>query len=302
MKDSHYNYWSYFNIDSIDCSYCRNCEGSFECVDCKNCLDSTFLQDCEDCTRCDYCYDCQNLEDSFACIGLWRKKYHIFNKPYTEEKYIELVNKLKKKPPEELRKLFKEVKRNRPHVFMRQNRNKGECTGDYISNSKSSQYCFDTEKCSNCCYMNNAISCTDCMDISFAGEASVKDCYEIMSGMGIEHSMFCSNCWYGKSLQYCEYCFNCEYCFGCVGLKDRKFYILNRAFAPDQYFETVAEIVERMRKNGEYGKWFSSVYPPEDSKMCEENECIMHNFQSATHLSLEEKRNDVGIEWDKILR
>lgn len=302
LKDSHYNYWGYFNVDSNDCSYCRNCEGCFECLDCKNCLDSTFLQDCENCSKCDYCYDCQSLEDSFACIGLWRKKYHIFNKPYSEEKYFELVNKLKKKQPEELRELFKEVKKNRPHVFMHQNRNKGKCTGDYVYNSKSTECCFDVEKCNNCYYMNNAICCANCIDVSFAGEAPLKDCYEIMSGMGLENCMFCSSCWYGKSLQYCEYCFDCEYCFGCIGLKNRKFHILNKSFAPDEYFETVAKIIANMRKTGEYGRWFSSAYPIEDSKMGDESGCITHAFLSPAKRPLEEQKVITEIEWGQILK
>ena len=278
LKSSHYNYWGYHNTNCLDCSYSRGCEDSYECIDSKNCFNSSYLQDCEDCGNCSYCFDCQNLKDCFACIGLWRKQYYIYNKPYPKEKYLETIDKLKKKSPEELRKLFKEVKKNRPHVAMRENHNEGICTGDYVYNSSNSQFCFDSEHCRDSSYLNNAINCYDCMDISFAGEPPLQSCYEIMSGMGLTDSVFCSTCWHGKNLEYCEYCFECEYCFGCVGLKKRKFYILNVAYSPDEYFKKIDEIKKSMKEEGTYGRWFNSAYPLEDTLVAEEAETVSHRL------------------------
>ena len=265
LKNSHYNYWSYHNKNCVDCSYSRDCEDCYECLDCKNCFNNTYLQDCEDCSNCSYCYDCQSLRDCFACIGIWRKQYYIFNKPYTKEKYYETLEKLKKKSPEELHALFREVKGNRPHVAMHENRNEKGCTGDYVYKSRDCQNCFDAENCGGSAYLNNTINCTESFDISFAGEPPVRRSYEIMSGMGLEDCLVCSACWHGKFLEYCEYCFECEYCFGCVGLKNRKFYILNVAYEPDEYFKKVTQIKAAMKEQGAYGRWFSSAFPLEDS-------------------------------------
>lgn len=276
LKNSHYNYWGYHNKNSVDCSYCRDCDECYECLDCLNCYDCSYLQDCEDCRGSSYCFDCQSLQDCFACIGLWRKQYHIYNKPYTKEKYFETVEKLKNKPPEELRKLFREVKKIRPHIFMHQNHNEADCTGDYMYRSRNCQYCFDVDHCENSAYLNNAINCSNSYDISFAGEPSVKDCYEIMSGMGLENCMFCNSCWHGKNLEYSEYCFESEYCFGCIGLKKRKFYIFNMPYTPEAYSTEVAKIKDKMRSDRSYGKWFSTVYPIEDTKASEEFACIEH--------------------------
>lgn len=280
LKNSHYNYWGYHNTNSIDCSYCRGCEDCYECLDCKNCFNSSYLQDCEDCMNCLYCFDCQSLKDCFACIGLWRKQYYIYNKPYAKEKYFETVEKLRKKLPEELRGLFREVKKNRPHIFMHENNNDGNCTGDYVYRSRNCLFSFDAEHCEDSAYLNNAINCYDSFDISFAGEPPVKHCYEIMSGMGIEHSIFCSSCWHGKHLEYCEYCFQCEYCFGCTGLRNRKFYIFNVSYRPDEYFKKVAEIKLEMKREGSYGKWFESAHPLSDTLAMDDITHISHKLQS----------------------
>ena len=141
---------------------------------------------------------------------------------------------------------------------MHQNRNKDQCSGDYIYNSKSCVYCFDIENCTESLYLNNAINCSDCIDMSFAGEASIKHSYEIMSGMGLSDCMFCSVCWYGKTLEYCEYCFECENCFGCIGLKNKKFYIFNMPYKPADYFKKMEEIKAEMKRSEKYGEWFPS--------------------------------------------
>lgn len=265
LKSCSYNYWGYHNVNCIDCSYCRGCEDCFECLDCKNCYNNCYLQDCENCSNCSYCFDCQSLKDCFACIGIWRKQYHIYNKPYSKEDYYKTLEKLKKKTPEQLYELFSEVKKNRPHIFMHENHNIGECNGDYIYRSKNCSMCFDAEHCRDSAYLNNTINCYDCFDISFAGEHPLKGCYEIMSGIELTDCVFCATCWHGKDLKYCEYCFRCEYCFGCVGLKNRRFYILNIAYSPDEYFKKTDEIKTWMKHDGIYGKWFTSAYPAEDS-------------------------------------
>ncbi len=42
----------------------------------------------------EYCFNCYSSSDLFACIGLKSKKYCIFNKQYTKEKYEEIVKKI----------------------------------------------------------------------------------------------------------------------------------------------------------------------------------------------------------------
>lgn len=294
LEDSHYNYWGYHNKNSIDCSYCVDCEDCYECLDCKNCINASYLQDCADVVNSSYCFDCVSSRDCFACIGLFRKQYYVFNKAYSREEYRQKVEKLRRKSPEEIRKLFREVKSIRPHVYMRQNQNEGENTGDYVFRSVNCRFCFDADRCKESLYLNNAINCVECVDISFAGEPPLQECYEIMSGMGLKNCAFCNTCWHGQFLEYCELCFRCEYCFLCVGLRNRRFHIFNEPYEPKRYFEKVRELKEQMKREGSYGKWFPSVYPLEDTIACEDFPCIKHELEKSKGLEREKKLPRLG--------
>ncbi len=49
-----------------------------------------------DCRSMEYCSHCHSSSDLFACIGLRKKQYCIFNKQYSKEEYEALVPKIKK--------------------------------------------------------------------------------------------------------------------------------------------------------------------------------------------------------------
>ncbi len=47
------------------------------------------------CVACEYCVECQDCENCFGCVGLKRKKFHIFNRPYSEEEYFSKLDGIK---------------------------------------------------------------------------------------------------------------------------------------------------------------------------------------------------------------
>jgi hypothetical protein len=47
------------------------------------------------CREAEYCIDLFSCSNCFACVGLKKKEYCIFNKQYTKEEYLELVEKIK---------------------------------------------------------------------------------------------------------------------------------------------------------------------------------------------------------------
>lgn len=47
------------------------------------------------CQNMEYSIDCYDSENCFGCVGLRKKKFHIFNKPYTEEAYYQKVDEIK---------------------------------------------------------------------------------------------------------------------------------------------------------------------------------------------------------------
>lgn len=76
--------------DSLDCvaggvdsSLLHLCMGCYY-----NAFDCRYCSFCRQCSYIEYCMYCVQCEHCFGCVGLKNKKYHIFNKPYTETEYF----------------------------------------------------------------------------------------------------------------------------------------------------------------------------------------------------------------------
>lgn len=65
---------------------CSAMVGSTKCLFSASCKTSQGLE---------YSMHCQDCENCFGCIGLRNKKFHIFNKPYSEEEYWEKIDEIK---------------------------------------------------------------------------------------------------------------------------------------------------------------------------------------------------------------
>ena len=81
--------------DNYDCSnmylkpeLCYETLGTIEVYNCAYCL---FIFHSKNMLYCDYCFSCS---DCFACSGLTRKQYCIFNKQYSKDEYDQLVVKI----------------------------------------------------------------------------------------------------------------------------------------------------------------------------------------------------------------
>jgi len=89
----------------FQCADAKDIAGSFMCNDkvercfqcCATGIGSMNVNNCIfvwHSSNMDYCYLCLNCQDCFGCIGLRNKKFHIFNKPYSEQEYKEKVDQL----------------------------------------------------------------------------------------------------------------------------------------------------------------------------------------------------------------
>jgi len=78
--------------------YGQDTHYSYECIGTgKGVNNSKFCRHCFiSCLNLEYCSACSNCSDCFACVGLRKKQYCIFNKQYTKQEYEELVPKIKK--------------------------------------------------------------------------------------------------------------------------------------------------------------------------------------------------------------
>jgi hypothetical protein len=282
MEDCMYMDWCYHGKDTLDCSFNVNFELGYMNVDCSDVYNSKYCQDCHNVSDCHYSFDLKNCKNCFGCVGLRSKEYHIFNKPYPEKQYFEMLEKLKySKHTENILEELKKLKLKHPHQYARVI-NSENCTGDYLQNSKNAQYCFEGVNLEDCKYMFDAFVGKDCMDQNRTGETE----FSYFNGGGgyYRNVLFSAvNC----DLKWALYCYECMYsknAFGCSGLNHNEYVILNKQYTPDEFNKLVPRIIGHMKETGEWGRFF----PPGVSPFAY-NETIAQEFFPSTKEACESK-------------
>jgi hypothetical protein len=72
--------------------------------------------------------------------------------------------------------------------------------------------------------------------------------YEMHATVTSQRCAFTSFCKLCENVLYCDSISNCTHCFGCIGLKHKKFCILNTQYTEQEYNDLVPRIIEHMRK------------------------------------------------------
>lgn len=227
-----------------DLLYCFKCYKVRSSIDTRNAVDSMFL------------YDCRNVQNCFMSWNLRNKQYCILNKQYTKEEYLKKLAEFdtaSRKGVADLREKFLKLIETEAIHRENSNSNTTNSTGNFITEDKDCFSCAFFEKSENCRYAFRGINSKDSIDA--VGSISEKSSALLLSmwvyeGLGL---LYCSNCRYSSYLDACD---ECEYCFGCVGLKKKKYCILNKQYTKEEYEVLVEKIKSDMKKRGEWGKFF----------------------------------------------
>ncbi|MBI4239671.1 hypothetical protein HY620_01630 [Candidatus Uhrbacteria bacterium] len=251
--------------DSRDCtdSYIiKNSELLFECVHVNDSYFCAYLTRCEKCSECYLSRDLQDCQNCFGCVNMHHKQYCWFNEQLTKDEYERrLALALKDRSSfEEQQKKFEIFSKDHPFEFATI-RNCDDVTGDFLGNCKEirrSFFTYDAENCGDCfrliwnskdnyraSFGGTAIGCYNCQPNPFSTSS--------MCVFGNEHCSFAS---------YSFYCLNSDSIFGCVGLRKKKFCILNKQYDQLEYEELKTKIIEDMKKRGEYGEFMPNNYLP----------------------------------------
>ena len=189
--------------------------------------------------------------------NLRNREYCILNKQYTKEEYEEKMNSLHLNSREFLNKLRKKfwdhVKKDAVHKATFQT-NCQNSSGNYISNCKNCKNTFYTEDSEDCLHVMRNARIKTCMDT--CGLLRGERCYGICQSTvlhNVQFAMFSVDC---SDSQYLDQCYNCSNCFGCVGLKRKKYCILNKQYTKEKFENLKTKIIEHMKKTGEYGQFF----------------------------------------------
>ncbi len=242
--------------DSSDIVYSFNLQNSYECLGCHNVFDLNFSENCKDCINGYFLFDCRNCQDCFMSWNLRNKQYCIRNKQYSKEEYEKELKNARFDSYENIEKLkqeFEDILKNKAVHRENLNLKTTASIGNYMTNCDKCVNTFAWENSQNCRNCIRGLNAKDCIDqtVSWNTEVSgnnsgVNGGYEIKYSMGS----------IGRYSEYLDICIECEYCFSCVGLRKKKYCILNKQYTKEEYEKLKKQIISDMKNRGEYGKFF----------------------------------------------
>jgi hypothetical protein len=212
--------------------------------------------------------------DSLGCINLRNKSNCIFNIQYTKEEY-------KKERAKydfgsyaglcEFRKKFAEFIKQHPrrYGFIHKSQN---VVGNVILTSKNIYMGFDVIRdTEDCKYIIFASSLRDTYDAYGVG-FNFNNSYEVVdtgdNATLNRFAIFTHSC---QNTNYTYACKSSKDLFGCVGLRSKRYCILNKQYTKEEYEELVSKIIQHMNdmpyvdKKGriyKYGEFFPTEISP----------------------------------------
>ncbi|MBI4836442.1 MAG: hypothetical protein HY817_04245 [Candidatus Abawacabacteria bacterium] len=245
--------------DIADCFFIFDSELCYECIDCYHGYNLLYSHNCQNCSDSQLLFDCKSCKHCFGCVNLTNKEFYIFNQPYTKEEYANKIKELtnSRESFAEARKEVEKIKLALPHKYYSGHNNEN-FSGDHIFSSKNAFNCFDCnnlEDCSYCTWMTKSKDCQDCYAWGNTGELGYEN---HLCGNGYHNVKFCDGCSNDISnLMYSECIRNSSHdIFGCISLFRKEYCILNKPYAKEDYFKLLAQIMEHMQRNGEWGQPF----------------------------------------------
>ncbi len=257
-----YSYYTCYDRDVADSFFLNNSERCYECLESDRLFDSKYSRLCFDSMDLNFCYDLRNCQNCFMCVGLRGKNYHIRNKAYTREAYLEELAKENlgkrnniKKRKEEFNSIILKFPNNFSHIIKSLH-----STGNMLLNSKMSRDSFWAGNLENCRYLVFLDGAKDCYDCNNSGNPNL--CYECVTPDNSFNNLFSIFCWKCTYNFYSNNCHSSNNIFGSIGLKHAEYSIFNKKYSKENYENLKEKIVEHMKKTGEWGEFFPSLVSP----------------------------------------
>ena len=189
---------------------------------------------------------------------------------------------------QEAYKHYLEIRKKAPQRYVRM-LNCENCTGDHLYNCRNCENCyegFNSEECVNSVSLGDAISVHSCYS------AGWPDCpgpaYMSVVSRACQDVAYCSYTWFSSKMRYCDSNNTCNSCFGCIGLKHKKYCILNKQYTKEEYEKMIPKIIEHMKSTGEWGQFF-----PKELYSYAYNESCAQDFYPLT----EDQAVKLGYRW-----
>lgn len=257
-EDTLFSYRIAYSRDIVDCYDLANCEICYQCLQSTGLYNCRFCQHCHNSSDLLHCKDCIGCNNCIGCIDLQNASYHIFNKPFTKDKYHLEAAKLAQNSSDiqiTFEKLCAEYGARKTHIIQCE-----DCSGDYLVKCRNCTDCFAIKDSRDCFYCKYGETNVDCGDCSFFDNCTLQyDSLNLEQNYRVSKSYLV---WYCNDVYYSANCFNSKNSFGCMGLKRHNYCLLNKAYSQAEYVKLIPRVINHMNETGEWGAFFPPRLSP----------------------------------------
>ncbi len=263
--------------DSMDNLYLFKSEFCYECVDCLGSAKLFYSEECEACVDGIGLFDCRNCLNCIGCVGLVNKSYYIFNKPVTKEKYKEFMMQYPLNQKGSIDYILKEREKLRKTIPQRSffGSHNNNVSGNHIYNARNIHHSFDIKSGENSKFCFTIRKAIDLYDVSFTGGAL--ESYQSLTILDSSRVIGTNQVIDSHDVFYSDNCWGCNNLFGCYGLRKKSYCIFNKQYSKEKYQTLFPNLVEHMKKAGEWGNFFPSLMSP-----FAYNEAIVNEYMPMT--------------------
>src|SRR3989338_3431278 len=245
---------------------------SYNVVNSTRIFQSRYVRESSDCLNSAFLFDCRDCEYCFGATNQRHKRYVWFNEQLGEaewKKRRSTVDLSSYELRREYEARFADLvaKAVWPEDW---NVRCEDVSGDYLYGCTrvfNSFYACEGSRdldWVNLAYSQASNDCALC-----AAVVAGSDCYYGVGNAECSKNRFslsiltrCLEC------EFCTCCMDCEFCFGCVGLRRKKYCILNKQYSEAAYWEKVDAIKCAMLDRGEYGDFPSAGFSTQQWAGC----------------------------------
>lgn len=254
-RDCYYGYNVQYCKNIVEALYVRDSEIGFNLIKAENCYSVFYSKNIFNCRNSAFLLNCRNCSNCLFCANLRNGEYCIFNKKVSEEefrRFWDYIFAAKQENVDLSKQKFDDFLKDQffPAGLMI---NCDDSSGDYLSNCKNVRDSWCVDNCRDCRYCSDIHYSKDCFDVNiYEGDLMYESIHVGPKGYG---QFFSQLGWFSTNIYYCVDVRSCRDCFGCVGTKRKEFCILNKQYSKEEYFSLKERLIERMKKNGEWGEF-----------------------------------------------
>lgn len=237
----------------------NNNQNIYTCVGVFNSSDIYYSRYITDCYNIRFSTNMVWCQNCLFCDGLTNQSYCIRNIPYNKEEYEIEKRKL----------LWQKDKFDEYHEHLSrigQNYGSNTVTGEFVLKSQDVQdghYVLEVSWWQNLLMVWWSHLNTDMYDVFEAWAHGNHDFYGAMdAGIHSEHLYNCDGIVTCSNIYYSRFLENCQYCFGCIGLKNKSYCILNKQYTKEDRYEKVEAIFSQMERDWILWKFFPASANP----------------------------------------